>query len=281
MGDLFSQKKQTAEVTEVADPYKSVREPYLSWLSGQIGKTGPSYTGEMTAPMSDQEKQSLDWLKSYSAGGPSATRTAATAEINKTVGGQYDPTTSPYYQAVKAEAARNQKEAQESIADQAAGGGRYWTGARLKVQGNEAGKTTNYLNEILGTLSEAERQRMIQVLPYAQQFANEEEQAPLQKATALQTLGALPRNIQQAQDTAAQNQWQQSVYQYPMDIAQLAGGMAQNGPTYAPTTYAPSAAQQMAPWLGQAAQALMFSNLFNKGGTTSSPTPGQLQGWLE
>lgn len=253
MSGLFGQKEQTQKVAEVADPYKSVREPYLGWLSGQIGKTGPTYAGETTAPMSDYEKESLNWLKNYSEGGPSATRTAATGEINKTLSGAYaDPTTSPYYQAIKAEAARNLKDTQKNIASNAAGGGNYWTGARLNVQGNESAKTTNSLNTTLGTLAQQERQNMLNVLPQANAFATAEEQAPLQKATALQTLGALPREIQQAQDTAAQNQWQQAVYQYPLDIASLAAGQAQ-APVYAQTGYAPSTAQQMALWLGKAA----------------------------
>ena len=104
---------------------------------------------------------------------------------------------------------------------------------------------------------------MLGVLPQAGAFATQEEQAPLQKATALQTLGALPRNIQQAYDTALQQQWQQSQYQYPLDIAGLAAGQSQP-PVYAQSGYSPSAAQSatsgIAPWLSLAMQAAMFSN---------------------
>lgn len=259
MSGLFDQKKQNTEVSVAADPYKSVREPYLNWLSGQIGKPGPTYTGEMVAPLSKQQDQSLSWLDQYASGGPASTRTAAEGEINKTLSGAYsDPTTSPYYQAVKAEAARNLKDTQRNIASNAAGGGNYWTGARLGVQGKEASNTANSLNQTLGTMALQERQNMLNTIPQALNAATQTETAPLQKATALQSLGALPQTQQQAIDTALQQMWQQSQYQYPMSIAQIAQG-TQQAPVYAQTGYAPSTAQQLAPWLGLAAQAAMFA----------------------
>lgn len=284
MGDLFKQKKQETGVQVVADPYAGVRSGLTSWLEQNIGKAGPTYTGDMVSKMSPYEEESLKWLKDYSAGGPSATRTAATGEINKTLSGAYaDPTTSPYYQAMKAEAEQNQKVAQKSIADEAAGGGRYWTGARLKLQGEEAGKTSNYLNQILGTLSEAERQRMLQVLPYAQQFATQEEQAPLQKATALQSLGGLPRTIQDAYNQAIYNEWVATNRQWPMQIGQMASGV-QQPPVYAQTGYSPSGAQQLAPWLGKAAQTAMYAAMFANPATApaaAATAPFALASWAQ
>ena len=279
MSHWFSQKKQTPEVATVADPYKSVREPYLSWLSGQIGKPGPTCSSEMVAPLSDQQNQSLSWLDQYASGAPAATRTAAEGEINKTLSGAYsDPTTSPYYQAVKAEAARNLKDTQKNIASNAAGGGNYWTGARLGVQGKEASNTTNSLNQTLGTMALQERQNMLSVIPQALAAATQSEQAPLQKATALQTLGALPQTYQQAIDTALQQQWQQSQYDYPLSIAQLAAGQSQ-APVYGQVGYSASPFQQatsaITPWLGLAAQSGMFSNMFGgSGGSTPAKSTG-------
>ena len=254
MSKLFESKKETPEVTAVADPYKGIRDSVTGWLQGQVGKAGPSYGGELTAPMSPYEEQSLGWLKDYSAAGPSETRKNATNEVNKTLTGGYDPTTSPYYQAVKAEAAANLKDTQKGIADEAAGGGRYWSGARLGVQGKAATDTTNKLNEVIGSLADQERNRMTSVLPMADQLATEEENAPLNKANALQTYGALPRNIQQAYDTALLQEWTKANYDYPLSIGSMASGV-QQAPVYAQSGYSPSVGSQLASWLSPVASA--------------------------
>jgi len=261
MGGLFKQKKTTPEVATVADPYGGVRSGLTSWLESQIGKPAEQYKGEMVSGMSPYEKESLKWLTSYGSQVPSVLRTTASSEIQKSLTGGYDPTTSPYYQAVKAEAARNLQDVQKGVADEAAGGGRYWTGARLKVQGEEAGKTANYLNQLLAQQAENERQRQISVLPYAQSFAEAEEQAPLQKATAMQTLGALPRTISDAQNQAIYQEWLRATQQYPMQVAQMASGV-QQAPVYGQVGYQQSPFQQyIQPWLTAAQNAMMLQAL--------------------
>lgn len=232
LSGLFSSGKG---VTEVADPYGSVRNDLNSWLTGDkgIGKSGPKYTGEQVAEMSDQEKQSLGKLSDYSGYNTANDQTFqnAKAEINKTLTNQYDPTTSPYYQAVKAQAAKNLAETKKSIASEAGGGGRFYSGARLKAQGNADTDVTNSLNTMLGKMSEDERQRRLDAATTAQKMSQYESQIPLQQAQALQTLGALPRTIQQAKDQAALEDWLRSEYEYPMQVANIAAGV-QQAPMY-------------------------------------------------
>lgn len=148
-------------VNVAADPYGEVRNKLNSWLTSNIGQAGKKYTGEMVAPMSEQEKQSLAKLGDYSSYNLANDTTFQNAknEINKTLTNQYDPTTSPYYQAVKAEAARNLDTTNKGIASQAAGGGRYFSGARMKQQQEAGTSVTNALNTMLGQMSENERAR--------------------------------------------------------------------------------------------------------------------------
>ncbi len=254
MSKLFESKKTTPEVAVMADPYKGLREKTTGWLEGQVGQAGPSYSGELTAPMSDYENQSLGWLKDYANSKPSETRTLAQDEIKKTLSGSYDPSTSPYYQAVKAQAAQNQQDTQNTIKDESAGGGRFWSGARLGVQGRAATDTTNKLNEVMGSLADQERNRMTSILPIASQFANEEENASLNKAANLQTYGALPRTIQQSYDDAVLQQWMKANYDYPLQVAGMASGV-QQAPVYGQVGYQPSMASQLASWLGPIASA--------------------------
>lgn len=224
-------------VKAVADPYGKVRESYLNWLTPEIGKAGPSYPGQLVAPMSPQESQSFDFLRKYGEGGITASPTfqQGKSEISKTLTDQYNPATSPYYQAVKAEAAKNLQETQKGIAGKAAGGGRYWAGARLGRQQEAASETERGLNTLLGQMAETERQRRLNVLPQAFQYGQAEAQEPLQKAEAFQTLGALPRQIEQMLNTANYQDWLRANVEYPMQIGQMAQG-TQQAPLYQQNT---------------------------------------------
>ncbi len=259
MGDFFKQKKRKQEVEVVADPYKGIRESTSSWLTGKMQKP-ETYKGEMVAGMSPYEQKSLGFLEEY--GKPSPVRGAATAEIQKTLEGGYDPTSSPYYQAVKAEAARNLEGTQADISDMAAGGGRYWAGARLGEQREAGTDVTIGLNKFLGELAERERARKLQVLPFVQ----EAEETPLRKSAAYQTLGALPREIDQARKEAIYQEWVRGTQEAPMEAARMGAGM-QQAPMYGQVGYEPSAYEKwVQPWLGMGEQALMFAATGGKAG---------------
>lgn len=234
--------KKSKELSVAADPYAEVRKPLIDWLKGKIGQPGESYKGEMVAPLSEQESKSFDFLRKFGEGGFGDTFNQAKGEISKTLNNEYDPTTSPYYQAVKAQSAVNLEDELEGIKSDAAGAGRYWTGARLERQQDARSKNTLGLNTMLGALSENERQRRLNVIPQAMQAGQMEQQLPLQQATAFQSLGALPRQIEQAKDTSMQNEWLRSQVEYPFQIAQLAAGV-QTPPTYQQNP--PSTIQQL------------------------------------
>ena len=125
-------------VKEVADPYGSVRRPLLDWVGGQVGQEGPTYGKPQVAPLSPYEDRSFDFLNRYGASGYGSTFNNAKNEVNKTLTDNYNPANSPYYQAVKAEASRNLADVQKNIASNAGGGGRYFSGARMKQQSDAA-----------------------------------------------------------------------------------------------------------------------------------------------
>ena len=239
MSGLFKNKKQTSEVSVAADPYKEVRESLNTWLQSNIGKSGPDYSGERVAPMTGQEQQSLDYLDQYANRSTPATTEAARKMATDTLAGNYDPTKSPVYQAVKAESARNLTETQKGIKSDAAGGGRYWTGARLNEQQEAATSNALNLNTILAQATEAERDRQLGMVPVAGALGEQESQEDLQTSAALQQYGQLPRVLQQALDDASYQEFLTSQYDYPLNIAQIAGGV-QQAPTYSQVGYAPS-----------------------------------------
>lgn len=219
-----------AKTQTIADPYGKLRDPFINDLVSKVGKPGPEYTGELTAPMSEQERASLSKVSAYANQAPNSTLQAGKAQIERTLNGGYDPASSPYYQAVKAQAAQNLTDTNRRIASTAGGGGRYYTGARIKAQSDATRDVNLGLDKIIGDLSQQERQNQLAVLPQALSFATEENNLPLQQATALQTLGALPRTLQQNTDTTQLNNWFRSQYDYPLNWAQLISGV-QTPPT--------------------------------------------------
>lgn len=239
MSKMFRSKQSTPQYETAVDPYASIREPTLNWLKSQVGQVAPQYTGEMVAPATEEEKRSLDFLKGYVDQPTSANMGLASEEIKRTMTGQYDPTSSPYYQAAKAEATHNLGLAQEDIASQAAGGGRYWSGARLKEQGTASNEAALAMNKLLYGMAETERGRRASMVPIAAQIGQYQEQQPLQKATALQSLGSLQRVLQQARDEAIYNEWLRATQEYPLQIGSMAAGLARE-PYYVQRTKQPA-----------------------------------------
>jgi len=238
MSGLFGggDEEKSSNYQTVYDPFSAVRGKYSTWLESQIGKTAEPYTGQLVAPKTAQETQSLDYLNKYATQPTSEQTQLAQNEVKKTLTGGYDPTTSPYYQAMKAESAKNLGDTLEGISSDAAGGGRYWTGARLGEQGEARTTAGNALNTILGQLSESERNRMMTASQQAQSLGTEQTEQPLKVATALQSLGSLDRNLAQAQNEATYNEWLRQ-QNYPLQTASLAQGLATYSPTMQQTGY--------------------------------------------
>ncbi len=229
--DIMDSFTKSPGVSTVADPYGGIREPYLNYMQGQIGKSGPVYGGEVTAPMTAQETQSLDKVNQYANQGSNSTLDAGKAQIEKTLNGSYDPSTSPYYQAVKAQSAANLADTNKQIASDAAGAGRYFAGSRIKQQGRAANESGMNLDTIMGTLTQNERQNQLAVLPQALAYGQQEQNLPLEQAKALQTVGSLPRQLQQNTDTESLNNFYKSQYDYPLSILQMIAGI-QAPPVY-------------------------------------------------
>lgn len=233
------------KVSTISDTYGDARSKLLNYIAGtpydnsngnmgQIGKPGPVYSGERTAPMTAQEQGSLDKVDEYAKTGYGDTFKAGAKQIQDTLSGGYDPASSPYYQAVKAQAAQNLQKTKAGIASDAAGSGRYFAGSRIKQQGNAATQSELGLQTVLGQQAENERQRQISVLPQAMAYGQAEQQLPLQQATALQSLGSLPRTLNQNTDNSMLENFYKSQYDYPLSILQLLSGI-QTPPTQTAT----------------------------------------------
>lgn len=230
MSNFFKSKTKSTDptFTIAADDYGAVREPLIKWLNQKIGKPAEQYPSDkLVADKTPQEEKSVGFVDQYADQGQNKNVSLASQEVQKTLSGNYDPTSSPYYQAVKAEAARNLEEAQSDIADRAAGTTGYWRGSRVKAQADTARDYALGLNKLLYGMAEDERVRRLQTVPVAQQLGAYEEAAPLRKATALQELGSLDRQINQARNDAIYNEWLRATQEYPLNVATLAANVQQ------------------------------------------------------
>lgn len=225
---LFTSTSKPTSTQTIYDPNAPAKNAAAAYLAGQVGKTGPSYNGELVAPLSDAQNKSQDVLKDYANNPNSYTGGQgyqdAINQLDKTVTGGYDPSTSPYYQAMKAEAARNNSLALQQVDNQAGMGNRFNGGARLQAEGNVNAQTANNENAILGQLSQQDIQNRLTASPQLAALSAAQTQMPAEVSQNLQTLGALPQQNQQAYDTAVLNQWMNQNYNYPLSIAQLAEG---------------------------------------------------------
>lgn len=235
MSGLFSNKKESkpAQATVLADPWAGIREQVMGVLSNQLGKPGPTYTGETVAGKTALEDESLKQMGNY-ASAPNTGEAFGLAkdEIRKTFAGDYDPESNKYYQAVKATATRNQDQALKTAAQFAGNRRGFYSGARLKNQGNIITDTTNNLNTTAYGLAEKERNLRASLIPQALQIDETERLAPVEKAQNLQKYGSLDRILEQARLDAIREEWIAANREYPLNILQLGSGLGAKEPLY-------------------------------------------------
>ena len=253
MSNFFKSKKPKINNTLLDVPdYARVRSQLSNWLQGNIGKTAEPYPYEIVPPMTAYQKKAEPFMEQYAETPitPELVNLGA-EEIKNTLTGKYNPAKSLYYKSFRNIADVNTKNALDKIADLTAGAGRYWTGARAKLQSDVLRDTTNNLNLLLGKLSEAERARRLNVLPQASAYGTQIGLAPLTKASNILNVGNVIRSILQQQNQANYQEWLRQ-RSYPLQIAQLANAFQGTMPPQWQTTVMPgkpSAFSRIAPAL--------------------------------
>lgn len=224
---------------------KSVADAAKSSALERIRRAGESYTGDLVAGMSGAEQTSMDDLTKYLASSPATDDPmfqGAERELTDTLGGQtYDPVGGTYYQAYRNAVQRELRNSQNALAGRTSAGDNFFGGGRIKAEGELQEGATNTLALELGRLSEAERQRRLDAVEPAAAMTQYKEQAPLARIAAAQELGALPRNIEQAELDAAYVEWNRQLEDLGVALDVYTGML-----TYVPpTAIGPSTAQQI------------------------------------
>ena len=208
LGGLFGGAKKLFDRQEVPQnldtrnpDVKRVQESLANFITSFLPqfKPGQPYGGQLSAPISGFETQGLGNLQRY-LDQPDTTDLlpAAGQNVLQTLTGGFDPYNSKFFQAARDAALYNRQQAVDLTNRDLAGQNRFFSSERVNKIGDINAQTSNFLNQVLADLSEKERDRQISVLPQAQSLDREIMTAPLRKATAATTVGALPRELGQA-----------------------------------------------------------------------------------
>lgn len=251
---FFKEKKITPEAVAEPSYYPKLRESLGNRLQGLI-ETGPEkYGGELVAPLSQYQQQSLGKLGDFANQGPPSLIGEGANEISKTLASQYDPATSAYFQAFRDQRLFDLGQSKNRFNEDAAGAGRFFHGARVEGLRKLDESATRDINTQNATLAENERNRRTSVLGQGLNYANAQTQFPLTQIGALQTAGALPQEQAQKTDTAAYEEYLRQLTQGRSDLtqaAQFAGPIPMAYPSYAPSPFM-QLLQALAPAAGSA-----------------------------
>ncbi|HDP36814.1 MAG TPA: hypothetical protein ENN27_02935 [Candidatus Atribacteria bacterium] len=172
------QKEARQRITELSkQPYRRYTEPvfgeypYRAQLESSLGK----YIGRETPEL-------------YRAG---------ESELLKTLQGEYDPYTSPYYQAMREGALREEKEALGRLRRGAQLGGYLYGTPRLNAEAELLAQTQAELAKLLGGMSEAERIRRLSTVPTAIDVGRQIEGIPLESMQAIMSISPILKALEE------------------------------------------------------------------------------------
>lgn len=228
--------------------YKSAGELY-SWANDYKTKypydPAKPYSGELTAPRTETQDRGQGILNTY-LDQPMYNDSfkAARDTTLGTLDGSYDPRTSPYYKSMKDQIMRDQKEASDAVMHRQAQTGMLHsdpTGIQMRKL---AENTSGQLATLLGGLYENDRNRQMKAIPYATALGTLEDQIPLNRVQAAETLGAMPQQQEQSTLDRLYNEYlrQQSGAREPLNIYE--GLTGRSFGEYAPQPYYPSSGVQ-------------------------------------
>lgn len=254
-GGLFGPSTKSLEPKWQKQMREKLAKQALPGAEARIRRVGEAYEGPLVAKMSEGELKGEEFLKKYLSS-ELATDTdmfkAASDEITKTLTGEYDPAASEYYRAFRTAVLRELRDANDRLKAQTSARDAYYGGGRIKAAERLEEGATNQMAQVLGDLAYRERQNRLAAVPVAQQLALSAEQIPAGRVAAAQQLGALDRQIRQAQHDAEYQEWLRQLSDLGLSL-DVVTGMTTYKP---PTAVGPSPASQVAGAVGNIASLL-------------------------
>ncbi len=214
-------KKELPGPTELTTPAQKQGRQYLA--DELKNKKVTPYGGRLSADRPEYEGNIPGLVDTYAGRGASPLIQSAQDQLRKTIEGEYDPRTSPYYASYRDEAMRNFGDLQTAIKQSAQMGGGLKSSGRVKQEFRAGRDVGMDLNSVLGGLYEAERGRQLGAIPQAQALTEYTEGAPLRTLQAIMGAGGYQSSVEQADlDRMYQEfQRQQAEEKVPLGIAEF------------------------------------------------------------
>lgn len=192
-----------AQTMDNRNPERQQIDAFLAQFLQKYGsqyQPGKAYSGKMSAPMSKFEGQGLDQFLTQFLNQPDASSQTTDVRnlLNKTITGGFDPGTSPYYQALRDTAEYNRKGAIDEQRAGAGARGKFFSQGALNKEGDINAQTKLGLNNSMLEFANNERDRQTSAVGPALNLEQYLQRLPLAKADAATTIGALPRELEQA-----------------------------------------------------------------------------------
>lgn len=195
-------KEEVQQTSDRPNQQQAAGDQLGAWAQKYLDQyvPGKEYEGKFTAPASAQETAGLGWLDKY-LGEKNATGDlfgAGKEELMKTLTGKYDPRTSDFYKSTREGALQNEEDVIDRMRRGAGVRGSLFQDTSLRDESKVRQGTGTAMDTILAGLAEKERGNRLTATTQALNYDKYEQAAPLAKASAALTLGALPRMLEQA-----------------------------------------------------------------------------------
>uniref|UniRef100_A0A6H1ZCD3 Uncharacterized protein n=3 Tax=viral metagenome TaxID=1070528 RepID=A0A6H1ZCD3_9ZZZZ len=202
MGCGALEKEKSVSLEPMKEQWQKDLQGQLSQMIAQYlpqyepGKDYPKLSSLMTP--STYEQQGLDYLQDYISGGIKPTGVMGQAEgvLSKTLGGEYDPFTSEYYESLRRNVEKERKQAMKSLNQQISkaglGGSSYRAGRIADVEQ----ESFDRVSDILAQLQETERVNQLNAIQTAMGFSDTAESQIQKKLSTIMNIGSLPRLLE-------------------------------------------------------------------------------------
>lgn len=205
---LFGKKKSGGDTVPAQNLQTSGQSAAEQEISNFIRKfmgqytPGKEYGGDFVAPTSEFEQTGLGRLRQFLGAPETGELFGATKQnILDTVGGKFaDPASSPWIKAMTNLSKMNLADAISTSRRGAGARGSFFTDSAIREEGRITDRSLANMDAIVGDFINQERGRQLQAAPIAaglEQYENLD--LPLQRISASQTQGALPRILEQAE----------------------------------------------------------------------------------
>jgi hypothetical protein len=179
---------------EFFDPYEN--QQARGWLYSLLTSHPPEIPARPIAPLGELEQQGQQLLGEYVGGGMPRAYELGMSELEKTLGGGYDPATSLFYKGFRQESEAEEERLANKLGRRSQIAGMFKSTPAIKEEIRERSPFAASRLQTLGQLTEAERSRRFGAIPILAQYGQLAEAEPIKKLAAISQYG--PQGYEQS-----------------------------------------------------------------------------------